>query len=139
MERMQSRIDEIRKKRLKILIIDDDDRFRNSLCFKLARIYNAEVDGVNRGGKGIERIKAGNRYDLIFTDIMMPQMTGIETYSEIRKIDERIPIVLMSAYSSSTEWQKALELRDTTLLSKPVPNDDLIEVLADVQRIKTDE
>jgi len=129
-ERIKSTIDEIRGRELKILIVDDDDRFRKSFCFKLKRIYKAQVDDVDRGRKGIERIEAGYKYDLIFTDIMMPQMTGIETYYEIRKIDAQIPIVIMSAYSSSTEWQKALELKDVTLLHKPVPNDELIEVLA---------
>lgn len=127
----KSIIDEIRTKEHKILVIDDDDDFRKSFCFKLKRKFKAQVEDVNSGKLGIEKLKEGNSYDFIFTDIMMPEMTGIETYYEIRKIDSKIPIVIMSAYSNSEEWKKAQELEDVTLLHKPIPDDALIKTLSD--------
>lgn len=123
-------INEIRKKEYKILIIDDDDGFRDSLRFKLSRIFKAWVEDVNSGKSGIEKLGAGNSYDFIFTDIMMPEMTGIEAYYELRKIDAGIPIVMMSAYSDSDEWNKAQNLKDITLIHKPIAVEMLIKVLA---------
>ena len=123
-------VEEIRLKQLRILVIDDDDGFRKSLCFKLKRKFNAQVEDVNSGILGIDKLKTGNQYDLILTDIMMPEMTGIETYYEIRKIDSEIKIAVMSAYSSSEEWKKAQELKDVTLLHKPFSDEDLIRVIS---------
>lgn len=124
-----SMVSEIRKKEHKILVIDDDDDFRKSFCFKLKRKYKASVENVNSGKLGIEKLNGGNTYDFIFTDIMMPGMTGIETYYEIRKIDPIIPIVIMSAYSDSEEWKKAQGLKDVTLIHKPILEDVLIKIL----------
>jgi CheY-like chemotaxis protein len=123
-------IKEIKAKQYRILVIDDDDRFRKSLCFLLRKKFGAQVEDVDSGQSAIERLNAGNRYDLIFTDIMMPGLTGMETYYEIRKINLHIPIVIMSAYSDSEEWKKALTLTDITLFPKPIPEDKLIEILS---------
>lgn len=123
-------VNEIRKKEYKILVIDDDDEFRKSFCFKLKRKYGAHVENVNSGRLGIKRLREGNSYDFIFTDIMMPEMTGIETYHELRKMDAKVQIVIMSAYSDSEEWNKAQELENVALLHKPIPDDALIQILS---------
>jgi CheY-like chemotaxis protein len=124
-----STIEEIRSKEYRILVIDDDDKFRKSFCFKLTRKYKARVEDVNLARLGVEKLREGNSYDLIFTDIMMPEMSGIETYYELRKINPTIRIVIMSAYSDSDQWKKAQELGGVTLLHKPIPDDTLIRVL----------
>jgi CheY-like chemotaxis protein len=126
-----STIGEIRKKEYKILVIDDDDDFRKSFCFKLKRIFKAQVEDVDSGKSGIEKLRDGNSYDLIFTDIMMPEMTGIETYHELRKIDPKIRIVVMSAYSNSEDWKRAQALKDITLIHKPIQEHVLIKILSD--------
>lgn len=125
----KSTIDEIRKKEYKILVIDDDDGFRKALCFKFKRMFNARVEDVHSGKLGIEKLREGNSYDFIFTDVMMPEMTGIETYHELRKIDAQVRIVIMSAYLNSEEWKKSQELNDICLLHKPIPIDALIKIL----------
>jgi two-component system nitrogen regulation response regulator GlnG len=122
------KINAIRNKEYKILVIDDDDGFRKSFCFKLKRKYKAQVDDVDSGKAGIEKLSDGNTYDFIFTDIMMPGMTGIEAYHELREIDGKIPIIIMSAYSDSNEWKEAQEV-DVPLLHKPISDDQLIKIL----------
>jgi two-component system, LuxR family, response regulator FixJ len=122
------RIDEIRARKYRILVIDDDNDFRKSFCFKLRRKYKAEVEDVASGEAGVAKLKGGDSYDFIFTDIMMPGMTGIQTYRELRKLDGTIRIVMMSAYSDSEEWKKAQEL-GVPLLHKPIPEDQLINIL----------
>jgi CheY-like chemotaxis protein len=124
-------IDSISNQEIRILIIDDDDDFRKSFCFKLRRKFKAQVDDVDSGKSGIEKLRNGNAYNLIFTDIMMPEMTGIEAYQELRKIDANIRIVIMSAYSNSEEWRKAQELKDVALIHKPIPEDVLIKILSE--------
>jgi CheY-like chemotaxis protein len=123
-----ARINKIREQQYKILVIDDDDDFRKSFCFKLKRKYKAQVEDAVSGEAGIEKLIKGNSYDFIFTDIMMPGMTGIEAYHKLREIDDQIPIVIMSAYSDSNEWKKAQDL-NVPLLHKPISEDQLIKTL----------
>lgn len=122
-------IDTIRQKGYKILVIDDDNDFRRSFSFKLRRKFGAHVEEVASGKAAVEKLRAGTSYELIFIDIIMPEMTGVDTYHEIRKCDANVQIVIMSAYSDSTEWTKAAELNDVILLRKPINDTDLIEAL----------
>ncbi|HXD31145.1 MAG TPA: response regulator [Pyrinomonadaceae bacterium] len=121
-------VDEIRARELKLLVIDDDEDYRRSFCFKLKRKYKAQVDDVNLGRLAVEKLKEGHSYDLIFTDIMMPEMSGIETYHELRKLNGTVRIVIMSAYSDSEEWKRAQQL-GVTLLHKPIADHILLRVL----------
>lgn len=127
-------INEIRKMRYRVLVIDDNEKFRKAFCFKLKRVFNAVVDDVNSGEAGINKLRSDS-YDLIITDIMMPPgMSGIETYHAVRKIEVITRIVLMSAYSDSDEWKEAQDLHDVTLLHKPFTDAALIEVFKSTPR-----
>jgi len=121
-------INNIRERTYRILIIDDDDDFRKSFCFKLKRKYKAQVEDVISGEAGVAKLADGNSYDFIFTDIMMPGITGIEAYHKLREIDGNVPIVVMSAYSDSDGWKQAQEL-GVPLLHKPIAEDQLIKIL----------
>ena len=123
-----SKIDEIRGRKYKILVIDDKDKFRKAFCFNLKRKYNAQVEDVNSGEAGMEKLRGGNSYDFVFTDIMMPGMTGIDVYHELKKMGSEIRIVIMSAYSDSDQWKEAQKLK-VPLLHKPIPEDQLIGIL----------
>jgi DNA-binding NarL/FixJ family response regulator len=59
---------------------------------------------------------------------MMPGMSGIETYIELKKIDAHCLIVMMSSHSDSGEWMKAEDL-SVELLSKPLLGPALTRVL----------
>jgi len=130
----RSEINSIREKEHKILIIDDKDKFRKAFRFKLEKMYKAEVTDVNSGEMGVEELKNGAQYDFIFTDMMMPGINGIETYHELRKIDPQTKIVIMSAYPDSDGWKQVSELKDVTLLHKPISDDDLIKVLCNYEK-----
>lgn len=124
-------IDEIRRKDLRILVVDDDDRFRASFCFKLRRKYAVQVDSVNSGESAIAVVQDGKSFDLIFTDIMMPGMTGVETYKQLMRLNPALKIVVMSAYSDSEEWKNAQQL-GATPIHKPIPDDVLMRILSEL-------
>jgi len=121
-------LDAIRKRHLRILLIDDEDRFRKAMRFNLSQKYGAEVTDVDSGKDAIGLLKAGDQFDLIFIDLMMPGMSGTETYTELRKIDSSCAVVLMSSYSESYEWAAAKELA-VRLVSKPILGQTLTEEL----------
>jgi CheY-like chemotaxis protein len=122
-------IDEIRKKGLSILVVDDEDSFRKSLCFRLRKKYLANVDDVSSGSQAIDRVRQGKTYDLILTDIMMPGMKGTDVFEELRRIDTTLRIIVMSAFSNSEEWTRA-ELMGATVINKPIDDETLIRILS---------
>lgn len=122
-------VEKIREKHFRILVIDDEDGFRKSLCFLLRRKYSAQVDDVNSGSLAVAAIMRGETYDLVFSDIMMPGMTGTDVFEQLQRIDQNLRVVLMSAFSDSDEWERAEKL-GAQLLHKPIDDDLLIKILS---------
>ncbi len=120
-------LDVIRNRHLKILIVDDEVDFRVALSCNLSEKYDAVVTDVESGNDAVEMLTSGKAFDLIFLDLLMPDMSGTETYTKLKKIDANCSIVMMSSRSDSDEWRKAEKLSGE-LLSK----NSLVEMLAKV-------
>lgn len=78
----------------KILIIDDEELMRLMLI-ELFKSKGYEAQGASNGSEGIE-ILAKEHFDLILTDLVMPEKEGVETIKEIRKLYPSIKIIAMS-------------------------------------------
>ncbi|MBM3760220.1 MAG: sigma-54-dependent Fis family transcriptional regulator [Acidobacteria bacterium] len=107
-----------------ILVIDDEADIRESLEFLLTG-EGFRVDLAFRAVEGLEKL-ARSSYDLILLDLMMPDLTGIETLAEIRKKDTNTPVVLITAYGSIEVAVEALKAGANDYFSKPWDNDKLI-------------
>ena len=121
----------IKDRHLRILVVDDEPRFRTALSSNLSEVYEAVVTDVDSGFDAIRRLKAGESFDVIFLDLMMPELSGTQTYQELKKIDSHCSIVLMSSSQDSDEWLAASKL-DGELLSKPSMERKLSRVLSRV-------
>jgi len=119
----------LQEKKLKILIIDDESAFRASMKILLTKAFKAEVADVESGYDGLANVSGSNSYDIIFLDLMMPGMSGNQTYTELIKLKSSLHVVFMSAYSSSKEWETARN-SGVTLLHKPIPLEELVRVLS---------
>jgi len=80
----------------RILVIDDEQAVRKSFALALED-GDCTVDTVESGYKGIEKVGTV-KYDLIFLDLKMPGMNGVETLMEIRKIDRGVPVYIVTAF-----------------------------------------
>lgn len=74
--------------RLKLLLIDDE----RNLGLVLGRALEEDVDleFVTSGRDGLQKIAGGQRFDAVVCDLMMPTMTGMEFYEELRRVDEKL-------------------------------------------------
>ncbi len=80
----------------RILIIDDDEAVRRSFILAFEDI-GFKVDTAESGEKGLQ-MKNQAEYDLIFLDLKMPGMDGVETLRQIRKNDKKVPIYIFTAF-----------------------------------------
>jgi len=78
----------------KILVIDDDD-IMNGMIVQLLSEVGYEAEGAGDGTLGL-RLLGTKAFDLIVTDIIMPEKEGLETIAAIRKTNKSIPIIAVS-------------------------------------------
>ncbi|MBA7679517.1 Transcriptional regulatory protein ZraR [subsurface metagenome] len=121
-----------------ILVIDDDIGIRESL-FLVLNDAGYQVDTVESGEQGIEKIKRNN-YDLIFLDIKMAGMDGIQTLREIRKMGKKIPVYIITAFQK--EYFRQLEGAmqdgvDFEVIEKPFDRKRLLSLVEDILEIYT--
>ena len=88
----------------RVLLIDDDPDFTQPMGFWL-KSKGYAVTEVHSGEEGLAVVKE-KPLDIIFLDLNMPVMDGIETLKRIRKIDETIPVIVISAYVEKTNTRE---------------------------------
>lgn len=113
----------------RILVIDDDEGVRESFTLALEDTGYL-VDTAESGEKGIE-MKEKTDYDLIFLDLKMPGMDGVETLREIRNRDKDIPVYIITAfYMEFFDGLKVAEQDgiDFELVRKPIGRDEIVLV-----------
>ena len=115
----------------RILIVDDNVT-NLKVASGLMSPYNMSVDTVLSGIRAIEKVQMTN-YDLIFMDHMMPEMDGVETTAEIRKLDGRyykeLPIIALTANAVSGARELFMEKGMNGFLSKPIDSKMLNSIL----------
>ena len=110
----------------KILVIDDEKVIRES--FELA-LENTDyhLDTANSGIEGIKKERSKD-YDLIFLDLKMPDIHGTEVLSEIRKVNKKTPIYIITAFHKeffdelNSKMQEGLEFE---FVKKPIGMDEI--------------
>ena len=97
---------------------------------RLLRPFQLDLDMINSGVQAIEKIKAGEQFELILVDDLMPRMTGVETMEELRKIDGfKTPVVILTANAISGMKEEYLKKGFDDYLSKPIEKPELERVL----------
>lgn len=105
--------------RFRVLVIDDDEPSRYVLKTLVSRQFDAQFDEASNGKLGLERIRSWDP-DLVFLDLSMPELDGLEVLRSVRAIDGRIdlPIIINTARKLSPEEKQLLEQEATAVLSK---------------------
>ncbi len=82
----------------KILVIDDERSIRSTLK-DILEFEGYQVEVAENGKQGLERALS-TAYDLIYSDIKMPEMDGIEVLEALRKAEVEVPIVMISGHGN---------------------------------------
>lgn len=111
----------------RILIVDDNLSLCKTLSFVLGH-KGYTVTTAQDGPEAIERVKE-NPFDMIFMDIKMPLMDGVETYRRIKKIRPEAIVMMMTAYAVEELVQEALQEGAYGITYKPLDIERMIAVI----------
>ncbi|HYF15109.1 MAG TPA: sigma-54 dependent transcriptional regulator [Phycisphaerales bacterium] len=107
-----------------VLIVDDKEMMRDSVGATLERAGLRVLTAAD--GEAAAAMCAASRPDAVVTDMRMPGMTGIDLLERLRKIDDELPVILMTAFGTIETAVKAMKLGAFDYLTKPFEGDELV-------------
>ncbi len=121
--------------KMRVLIVDDAVVVRKTLSDAIGRDAALEVAGTASNGRFALAKFPALKPDIVLLDIEMPEMDGLETVRQLRKIDARVPIIMFSTLTErgASATLEALTLGATDYVTKP-SNRDMAETLEAVSR-----
>lgn len=108
----------------RILVIDDEEIVRIS-CKKCLTPEGYDVDVAANGVEGM-RLTLSNKYDLILTDLKMPDMDGMEFLEKMKETQPDAKVIMITGYSTVENAVKAIKLGAYNYIEKPFTPDTLI-------------
>jgi YesN/AraC family two-component response regulator len=118
-----------------VLIVDDDYNFRESLIIALNDEYS--VLDVGEGKRALELIKK-DLIDIVILDIKLPDIDGIEVLRQIRKVDGKLPVILITAYGTKEIAIKSIKLHVDDYFDKPINIKELKRSIKSLLKLKED-
>jgi len=114
----------------KILIVDDEKNIRTTISAYLFSL-GYELDLAVNGQEALEKLKS-SRYDLILLDIKMHIMNGIQVLQEMRRLEDKTNVIMMTAYGTIENAVESMKLGAVDFISKPFTLEDLKTVIDSV-------
>ncbi|MGE0526430.1 MAG: sigma-54-dependent transcriptional regulator [Bdellovibrionales bacterium] len=116
---------------IRVLIVDDENELRKSVASVLASTmpeFIFQVQEAATGAQAIERVKASD-FDLVLMDVRMPEMNGLEALAQIKALDPRIFVVIMTAHSNLQDAVTAIKNGAYDYVEKPVQPEKLAQIV----------
>jgi DNA-binding NtrC family response regulator len=103
--------------------VDDDLNLRKMLAFVLSKEGYQVEEAVN-GVDALKKLK-GRNFDLVISDIRMPDLNGIELLKKIKSHDQELPVIMITAYATTNDAIEAMKLGAEDYIMKPFNLDEL--------------
>jgi CheY-like chemotaxis protein len=120
----------------KILVVDDEEVVRLSIR-KALKKENYNIDDVSSAADAINSLEQ-NHYDIVLTDLMMPEMDGMQLLEHIRKQDRQMRVIMVTGYATMSIAMKALKLGAFDFIAKPFTREELSGVVRRATRLEAD-
>jgi signal transduction histidine kinase/ActR/RegA family two-component response regulator len=118
----------------RILVIDDEDSVRDILS-RMLKTKGHQVVVASNGEEGIERFKS-EPFDIVFTDLGMPRLSGWEVGKAIKGINPKIPIAMITGWGVELDREKMSESGIDLIVSKPFNFDQVIHLVSEAMGLK---
>lgn len=118
----------------KILLVDDMEENHLLLKAYMKMISNLEIDSAFNGLECLEKCKL-KQYDLIFMDVQMPKMSGLDTIRKLRENERhdglpRVPVIVVSANNFTEDREKSLDVGADEHCGKPIRKRTVVELIS---------
>jgi two-component system chemotaxis response regulator CheY len=116
--------------RLNALVVDDSAALRRDLVAALGRIDGMASSEAENGAEAWRKL-AGDRYDVVLTDVNMPVLDGLKLVALVRGggAHREVPIVVVTTEGAEADRRRALALGASAYLVKPVRADEVVETV----------
>jgi two-component system response regulator HydG len=119
------------KKTGRVLVVDDEANMRRTLA-DILRNEGYEVTTAATGEEAVQRCSEA-AYDIVLMDVRMPGIDGVEAFRRIRRHQEGVRVILMSAYGLEELKQAALDEGAIAFLTKPLDLDQAVRLISEVK------
>jgi len=113
----------------KVLVCDDSLLIRKQLTDFLAQFGTYELFQATRGDEAL-KVFEETRPDIVFLDIVMPELDGLECLKLMKKIHPGVKVVMLSSLGTKENLRTALDLGAVDFIQKPWKKDQLTQILA---------
>ena len=110
-----------------VLVIDDEEIIREALEALLV-VEGYRVVSAATGGQGLEAL-AHRSFDAVLLDLMLPDRNGLDVLEDIRRVDDELPVVMITAFGTIESAVAATKQGAFHYFPKPFKNDEVLAVL----------
>ena len=111
----------------RILVIDDEEGMRD-VFYRLLSNEGYIVETARDGNEGLDKVKK-RQFDLSFIDVRMPELNGLETFLQIKKLQPDIKAFLISGYAVDSLVEKAVHEGALGCIRKPSGIRDVVRIV----------
>ena len=118
----------------RILVIDDEEAVRDILS-RMLMTKGHQVETASDGDEGIERFKK-QPFDLVFTDLGMPKLSGWEVGKALKELNPKIPVVMITGWGMELSREKMSQNGIDLMISKPFNFDQVTQLIFEAMELK---
>jgi sodium-dependent dicarboxylate transporter 2/3/5 len=112
----------------KVLLIDDEEKFRTNLAKRL-NLHGYETVDLDSGTEAIKLVRSDSDIDVVILDLKMPGMSGDQVLRELKRFRPELQVVMLTGHGSMDSAMETGRLDVYTYLEKPQDFDDLVKVI----------
>jgi CheY-like chemotaxis protein len=114
--------------KLKTMVVDDDEHVRTFLVVLLRKVVSGPFLEAKDGAEALEMYQR-EKPDLIFLDVNMPIMDGVETLTRFRELEIEVPIIMITSLATRRIVDEALQAGASNFVRKDTPKADMIKII----------
>lgn len=119
----------------KVLLIDDEDKFRISLAKRL-KLHGFDTVDLNSGEDAVKLVRSDSDIDVVLLDRKMPGMSGEQVLTELKRYRPELQIIMLTGHGTMKSAMETGRLDAYTYLQKPYEFEKLVEVIEAARRDK---